>query len=61
MSYQTVTDFLLAFLSNDNTVRKQAESFLDQLQSSNTLQALQFLLSGLDLPQTEVPFPSSLS
>jgi hypothetical protein len=56
MSYQTITDFLTAFLSNDNQTRKQAETFLDQIQAQSPIQALEYLLSGLELPQSEVLF-----
>lgn len=54
MSFQNISDFLVAFLSNDNQVRKQSEAFLDQLCAQNPMQALEFLMSGLELPQSEV-------
>ena len=56
MSFQNITDFLTAFLSADNQVRRQAESFLDQIQNQSPVQALEYLLSGLDLPESNVIF-----
>lgn len=56
MSYQNITEFLTAFLSNENQIRKQSETFLDQLVAQNPMNALEFLMSGLELAQSEVRF-----